>query len=249
MEQTNQKLDCPAIYRSIAGVIADVGSVAKDKINRQQGFKYRSVDDVFNALHPALAKNKVFIVPRVLEQTREVVGTTKNGTKMTLVICKIKFTFYAEDGSFIESVIIGEGLDTGDKATNKAMAIAYKYACFQVFCIPTEDMVDPDAERPELEDKAKKPKVGRKTGKNTLESPAEATPSEDYVKGSDKATPEMIQAIRAEQKRTGVKDSQILGRKKVTAKKVDELTIDDFKYIMSIFEKTPDLQQEVADNE
>ena len=69
------------------------------------------------------------------------------------------------------------------------------------------------------------------------------------MKGSDKATPEMIQAIRAEQKRTGVKDSQILGRKKVTAKKVDELTIDDFKYIMSIFEKTPDLQQEVADNE
>lgn len=59
MEQMNQRAACPAIYRAIAGVIADVGSVAKDKINRQQGFKYRSVDDVFNALHPALAKNKV----------------------------------------------------------------------------------------------------------------------------------------------------------------------------------------------
>ncbi len=249
MEQKNQKLDCPAIYRAIAGVIADVGSVAKDKINRQQGFKYRSVDDVFNALHPALAKNKVFIVPRILEQTREMVGTTKNGAKMTLAICKIKFTFYAEDGSFIESVIIGEGLDTGDKATNKAMAIAYKYACFQVFCIPTEDMVDPDAERPELEDKAQKPKAGRKTGKKAPEPSGEETPSEGYAKGSDRATPEMIQTIRVEQARTGVKDSQILGRKKVTAKNVDELTIDDFKYIMSIFEKTPDLQQEVADNE
>ena len=140
----------PAIYRAISGVIADVGAVGKDKINKQQGFKFRSVDDVYNALHPALAKNKVFIVPEILEQSREVVGTTKNGAKMTLVICKIKFTFYAEDGSFVESVIIGEALDTGDKATNKAMAIAYKYACFQVFCIPTEEMVDPDAESPEV---------------------------------------------------------------------------------------------------
>ncbi len=255
MEQTNQKAACPAIYRAIAGVIADVGSVAKDKINRQQGFKYRSVDDVFNALHPALAKNKVFIVPRILEQTREI-STTKNGTKMTLVICKIKFTFYAEDGSFIESVIIGEGLDTGDKATNKAMAVAYKYACFQVFCIPTEDMVDPDAERPELEDKpAGKAKSMQKSKKNTPEPPAERTPSvedvppADYAKGSDKATAEMLQAIRAEQKRTGVKDSQILGRKKVSAKTMDELTIDDFRYIMGIFEKTPALSQEVMENE
>ena len=34
----------PAIYRAIAGVIADVGSVGKDKINKQQGFKFRSID-------------------------------------------------------------------------------------------------------------------------------------------------------------------------------------------------------------
>ena len=39
-------------------------------------------------------------------------------------------------------------MDSGDKATNKAMSVAFKYACFQVFCIPTEDMTDPDAETP-----------------------------------------------------------------------------------------------------
>ena len=59
--------DIPAIYRAIAGVIEDIGTVGKDKINKQQGFKYRSIDDVYNALHPALAKNKVFIVPEILE--------------------------------------------------------------------------------------------------------------------------------------------------------------------------------------
>ena len=125
--------NAPMIYKALAGVIADVGSVAKDKVNRQQGFKFRSIDDVYNALHPALAKNKVVIIPRVLERKCEVVGKTKNGTDMIKVICKVKFGFYAEDGSNEEAIIYGEGIDTGDKATNKAMAIAYKYACFQVY--------------------------------------------------------------------------------------------------------------------
>jgi hypothetical protein len=29
-------------------------------------------------------------------------------------------------------------MDSGDKSTNKAMSAAYKYACIQSFCIPTE---------------------------------------------------------------------------------------------------------------
>ena len=144
MAETEQK-EYPMIYRSIAGVIADVGAVGKDKMNKQQGFKFRSIDDVYNALHPALAKNKVVIVPDILEREVEKLQTAK-GTLMHHVTCTIKFTFYAEDGSSIESTLVGEALDTGDKATNKAMAIAYKYACFQVFCIPTSDMADPDVE-------------------------------------------------------------------------------------------------------
>lgn len=239
----------PAIFRAIAGVIADVGAVAKDKVNKQQGFKFRSIDDVYNALHPALAKNKVFIVPRILEQTREVVGKTQKGTNMTLVICKIKFTFYAEDGSNIESVIIGEGLDTGDKATNKAMAIAYKYACFQVFCIPTEEMVDPDAERPEMEMEqptGKKNGQAKTSDKKTKEDPSKQNPpadpegSQSEAKPTDPITPAMLQTIRAEQARTGVTDKIILGRKQVKSKSVETMTIEEFKYIMSVFKITPD---------
>ncbi len=66
----------------------------------------------------------------------------------------MKFRFCADDGSSIEAVTIGEGMDSGDKATNKAMAVAFKYACFQVFCIPTEEMKDPDADTPEPNVKA-----------------------------------------------------------------------------------------------
>lgn len=135
------------IYESITKIMSEVPAIGKEKTNLQQKFKYRGIDDVMNALQPLLAKHKVFIAPEVLEQTREE-RDTKSGGTLIYSICKIKYTFYAEDGSSIVATTIGEGMDSGDKATNKAMAIAMKYALFQVFCIPTEEMKDPDAETP-----------------------------------------------------------------------------------------------------
>lgn len=136
------------IYQSITKIMEEVPSIGKTQRNKTQGFMYRGIDDVMNALQPLLAKNKVFIVPEILEQTREERVTSKGGN-LIYSICKIKYKFYAEDGSSIEAITIGEGMDSGDKATNKAMAIAMKYALFQVFCIPTDEMKDPDSETPE----------------------------------------------------------------------------------------------------
>ena len=140
-------MESPKIYAAISAVMNEVGVVGKDKKNAQQGFKYRGIDDVMNALSPALAKNHIFVVPEVLEQTREE-RQTKSGGSLTYSILKIKYTFYAEDGSHVEAIVIGEGMDSGDKGSNKSMSIAFKYACFQVFCIPTEEMKDPDSETP-----------------------------------------------------------------------------------------------------
>ena len=136
------------IYQSITKIMEEVPSIGKTQRNKTQGFMYRGIDDVMNALQPILAKNKVFIVPEILEQTREE-RTTSKGGNLIYSICKIKYKFYAEDGSSVEAITIGEGMDSGDKATNKAMAIAMKYALFQVFCIPTDEMKDPDSETPE----------------------------------------------------------------------------------------------------
>lgn len=142
------------IYQSIADIMQEVPSISKDKKNLQQGFKYRGIDDVMNAFQPILAKHRVFIVPEVLNQVREE-RTTKSGGNLIYSICTIKFKFFAEDGTFVEAITIGEGMDSADKATNKAMAVAMKYAMFQVFCIPTEEMVDPDAETPDESQKLK----------------------------------------------------------------------------------------------
>lgn len=134
----------PMIYAAISAVMNDVGAVSKGDTNNQQGFRYRGIDAVMNAIHPAMAKHKVFVAPEILEHTRED-RTSKSGGATIYSICKIRFTFYTTDGSSVSATVIGEAMDFGDKSTNKCMSIAFKYALFQVFCIPTE-MIDPDAD-------------------------------------------------------------------------------------------------------
>ena len=137
------------IFETVSAVMKDIWVIGKTSMNTTQGFMFRGIDAVMNAINPALVKYKLFIVPEILEQSREERQTVKGGT-LIYSICKVKYTFYAEDGSNISAVVIGEGMDSGDKATNKAMSIAFKYACFQVFCIPTEEMADPDKESHEV---------------------------------------------------------------------------------------------------
>lgn len=137
-----------SIYETIPAVMAEIGAIGKDSWNKQgQGFAYRGIDAVMNALSPAMTKYKMFVIPKTLDQRREERQTAK-GSTLIYSICTVEYTFYAEDGSSVSATVIGEGMDSGDKATNKAMSAAFKYACFQTFCIPTEEMQDPDAETP-----------------------------------------------------------------------------------------------------
>lgn len=138
------------IYKALTAIQKEIGAIGKNKRSPGVTYAYRGIDDVMNELHPLLAEFGVTIVPEVMEQTRENRVMSK-GTPMIYSIMKIRFHFYAIDGSEVMATVIGEGMDTSDKASNKAMAIAYKYACFQVFCIPTEEMAkaDPDGYMPE----------------------------------------------------------------------------------------------------
>lgn len=135
------------IYQAITSIMDEGYAITKGKRNQQQGFMYRGIDDVMNTFQPLLAKHHVFVVPEVLEEHRQE-RTTGKGGSLLYSILRIKYTFFAEDGSSVSAVVVGEGMDSGDKASNKAMSVAMKYAMFQVFCIPTEEMQDPDAETP-----------------------------------------------------------------------------------------------------
>ena len=178
------------IFESISAVMRDCGAVTKDKWNSQQGYKFRGIDAVLNALRPAFAKNKVFVVPEVLEQNREERTTAKGGLLIYSVV-RVKYTFYAEDGTSVSAVVCGEGMDSGDKATNKAMSAAFKYACFQTFCIPTEEMKDSEDDSPEPEPKSKG------TGDQTIsKKKAEALAKKCLDEGI--SIPKLLEAYKAE---------------------------------------------------
>ncbi len=168
------------IYSTIAQVMTKINAISKGRKNQQQGFSYRGIDDVMNELHPIMAECGLFVVPTVLNETRTE-GKSSRGGSLYYTRLTIKFTFYASDGSNVEAVVIGEAMDSGDKASNKALSIGLKYAMLQVFCIPTEDEKDPDAQSPTFESKAPTPQQRRTPPRqNTQQQPAggEDTPEQ-----------------------------------------------------------------------
>lgn len=138
----------PHVYQAIAevqGELATVG-IAKTRRNTQgSGYNFRGIDDVYAALSPLLAKHKLVVVPRVTQ--REVIERqSKNGGALFYVTVHAEFDFVsALDGTTHTAATFGEAMDSGDKATNKAMSAAYKYAAFMTFAIPTEGDNDADA--------------------------------------------------------------------------------------------------------
>lgn len=142
------------IYKKMTEVMADIGSVGKNQKNTAQGFKFRGIDDMINALYPALTKHGVFMTPRTTKYEQELKDVTRSNGKAGIdkhVSLMVEYDFYAEDGSKVTvGPIAAEGLDSGDKATNKALSAALKYALIQTFSIPTEDMAEADLESPEI---------------------------------------------------------------------------------------------------
>lgn len=230
------------IYQTICKVMEDVGSVTKSKQNKSgQPFMYRGIDDVMNALNPAMIKNKLFVAPEVLEQSRED-RITKSGGNLIYSICKIKYTFYAEDGSSVEATVIGEAFDSGDKATNKAMSIAFKYACFQVFCIPTEEMIDPDAETHQLIDKSKdtKPKQSTSNKPSQPVQPPQLSEQEMAAEQEKIAKQKIgsvkVTVIKNELARTGINEKAICDRYKVA--ELEDITEELFPRVVNALKKT-----------
>ena len=164
-------MSAPQVYAAIAAVTADLAKhgITKDRKNSQQGYAFRGIDDVYNALAPVLAARKLCVIPRILER-ETIERQTKGGGALFNVTVRAQFDFVsADDGSRHEVVTYGEAMDSADKATNKAMSAAYKYAAFMTFCIPTEGDNDADATTHEIVAKPQPPKKA---------PPAKAEPSD-----------------------------------------------------------------------
>ena len=145
------EIKTPLIYKKILAIMADISAIGKKRKNVAQNYSFRGVDDIYNELHDIFVKHKVFTVPTVLDTHHEE-RKSKSGSTLIYRIYTIKYTFYAEDGSSIETIIVGEGMDSGDKAGNKALSVAHKYVLLQMLMIPTDETKDPEDESHQIEE-------------------------------------------------------------------------------------------------
>jgi hypothetical protein len=140
------------IYKSISNVTADIvneGGISKDRKNQAQGYAFRGIEDFLNVLAPKLPKHGIVIIPRMIH--RELFErVTAKGTTMYHALAEYEFDFISTlDGSKVTAgPIVGEAMDSGDKANNKTLSMAYKYAVMMTFCIPTA-VDDADEHSPE----------------------------------------------------------------------------------------------------
>lgn len=153
------------IHRKIIAIMNECGAIEKGRKNVQQGYNFRGIDDVYATMQPLLAKHGVFVVPNVISHERHE-GQTKSGGTLNYSVIHIEYKFFADDGSFVGASVIGEGMDSGDKASNKAMSVAQKYAFLQVFSIPTLDAKDPENDSHSLSSEHKISNVSKAAPKN-----------------------------------------------------------------------------------
>jgi hypothetical protein len=167
------------IYAALAKVMAEVGAIGKTRKNESQKYQFRGIDDVVAHVQDVMAQQGVICVPRVIERERELLDS-KSGGKMASVRLLVEHTFYALDGSHVICTTLGEAMDSGDKASNKAMSAALKYALTETLLIPTYE-VDRDTEEqsPQIAAPPRPPQVSPPRGPSG--PPAQVVPFPDTI--------------------------------------------------------------------
>lgn len=129
----------PSVVEALAKVMADVQAVGKGSTNTQQGYRFRGIDAVVNAVGPAFRTHGVICLPSVENVSYAVVEVGKQRTLMRECTVRVRYVFHGPAGDSIECVTVGEAMDSGDKSTPKAMSVAYRVALLQALCIPTDE--------------------------------------------------------------------------------------------------------------
>lgn len=129
--------------QAIVAVMNEVQAVGKNDKNTAQGFKFRGIDAVMNAVGPAFRKHGVFVVPTILSNTVDIVPS-KSGGSLNVTRLIVEFAVHAEVGEPIIGSVHAEAMDSGDKSGAKAMSVALRTFLLQLLCLPTDEP-DPDS--------------------------------------------------------------------------------------------------------
>lgn len=140
-------LTAPHVYVAMNAVMEAIGKtgISKDRRNKDQGYNFRGIDDVYNDLNGLMAQNRLLMLPVKMVSVRSE-KATKSGGSVNYTQLTVDFKMVsAQDGSSEIIQTVGEAMDSADKSSNKAQSAAMKYASLMVFMIPTEGDNDADA--------------------------------------------------------------------------------------------------------
>lgn len=147
-------VEMPQVYEAVRRVLADMPAIEKGGTApaNMGGYKFRRVEDITAALKPLFAKHGVLCMPTV-KQRVETQRNTANNKVLYCVDLEIEFAFYGPKGDCLTTNVWGQGTDSGDKATQKAVTSAFKTLLSVVFCISDSEM---DAEAHDVPETARR---------------------------------------------------------------------------------------------
>lgn len=209
------------IHQAMVAVMADVDPIAKERTNKEQGFKFRGIDDVYQALQAVMAKHGVFTTSELLKVERDELPTKSGGVKYCTRL-QMRYHFRHASGSEVVTDVLGEGMDSGDKAMTKAMAVAHKYALLQAFMIPTEEPKDPDAESHD--------DIVRKQDNKSLTTPPKPEPETSEKR---EALLAYLKSVKAQLTPTQIKGLAL----NITAAGIDDTSLDVVKAYAEVLVK------------
>ena len=189
IEDLQNKKNVPAIYAKMLAIKKDLGYVGKDQKNMGQGWSFRGIDQFLNALKPLLDNHGVGMLTKTHQNAEQFVTNEKTGKTSKNTRIMMEYIFFADDGSQVSSFIPAEGVDPGDKGTNKALSAALKYCLIQTFSVPTEDIAEADKENPSIDGgtgKSSAAKVKKET--STEDNPEPKAPARKRFKRPENLT-------------------------------------------------------------
>ena len=136
--------DKPTVVEALSAAMAEVQAVGKGDRNNEQGYNFRGIDAVVNAVGPVFRKHGIVPVPvKTTASYRDVLTSREKRSRECTVT--VTYRFYGPAGDFIDAEVPGESMDFGDKGAPKAMSVAYRILLLQTLCIPTHEP-EPDSQ-------------------------------------------------------------------------------------------------------
>lgn len=136
--------EVPTVHQAWSAVMDDVREIRKAERNQHQGYVFRGIDAVMNAVGPTFRRHGVSCVPVRIVEAKHRDFLSKKDVLQHEAIVTVEYRVTGPAGDSFLGQSIGESTDSSDKATSQAMSVALRTFLLQGLTMPTDDP-DPDS--------------------------------------------------------------------------------------------------------